>query len=274
MTTSGDLFSIGKREHLEKMLEGKHFRHELVVFSLDESSGIIHADHRMQLLPILMRIIYGKFHSHETTHTSSRDSKTNKRSTIIQFLSACKEYELNYFFNLLFDCVLSEFYKLDSDSEDNLNLGGDHQLTTGPDNNDRYLINNFDSTNLERKLVQLQLSLNDVSGQLVGPQKFLYNLARVVPLKKMLGILQTLEIVLKKLASQMENYSHRILQILCFLHKYALVIHELGSGGAAGGQVGGKLIDDHHLNLLKLIRQQTTLRFRQVDRFCSCLKRR
>lgn len=201
----------------------------------------------MQLLPILMRIIYGKFHSHETTHTSSRDSKTNKRSTIIQFLSACKEYELNYFFNLLFDCVLSEFYRLDSDDGQPI------------ESYERFERNNCDTAHLERQLTQLQVCLNDASGERVGSQRFVYNLARVVPLKKMLGILQTLEIVLKKLARQMESYSHRILQMLCFLHKYGIVLHELGSG------TSGKLIDDHHLNLLKLIRQQTTLRFRQVD---------
>ena len=75
------------------------------MLSLEEKSGKVHADHRQELLPILMRLLYGKFYSNETTHTSSKDTKSNKRATIIQFLSCCNEYELNYFFNLLFDCL-------------------------------------------------------------------------------------------------------------------------------------------------------------------------
>ncbi|CAF1131067.1 unnamed protein product, partial [Brachionus calyciflorus] len=34
------------QENLERLLDSKHFRHELIVFSLDESSGVIHNDHR------------------------------------------------------------------------------------------------------------------------------------------------------------------------------------------------------------------------------------
>lgn len=75
------------------------------MISLNETNGLVHTDHRQNLLPILMRLLYGKFYSNETTHTSSKETKTNKRSTIIQFLSQCSEKELNYFFNLLFDCL-------------------------------------------------------------------------------------------------------------------------------------------------------------------------
>jgi hypothetical protein len=53
-----------------------------------------------------MRILYGKFHSRETTHTSSRDTVSNKRTTIIQFLSSCSENEINKFFELIFNCLL------------------------------------------------------------------------------------------------------------------------------------------------------------------------
>ena len=52
-----------------------------------------------------MRILYGKFHSHESTHTSKKDTKSNKRGIIIQFLSSCNENELYYFFDLLFGCI-------------------------------------------------------------------------------------------------------------------------------------------------------------------------
>lgn len=207
------------KEHLDKLIIGKHFRHEIVVFSLDESQGKIHMDHRPNLLPILMRLLYGKFNSNETTHTSSRDTKANKRTIVIQFLSSCSEEELNYFFSLLFEC---------------LNTFVDH-------NNE--------------SLQDLLLKLNDRSNE----DKSIFCLKRVIPLKKILGILQSLEIIIKKLARRMENYSHNILKFICFIHKYAHVLNEMAIDF---NKKENNSIEEHHLSLFKVIRQQVTLRFK------------
>lgn len=213
------------KDHLTRLIDNKHFRHELVVFSLDESNGVIHSDHRQKLLPILMRLLYGKFHSHETTHTSSRDSKTNKRSTIIQFLSSCNQYELNYFFNLIFDC---------------LNV----VICSGSESQDRFEFNDNDDDEATRdaSLAKIQKWFQDNS----------QNATKIIPLKKILGILQSLDIIMKKLARQMENFSHRILKMICFIHKYALNL-----------AASSENIDEYYLNLLKITRQQVTLRFKQ-----------
>ena len=204
---------------------------------MENDGGVVHTDHRKQLLPILMRLLYGKFHSQETTHTSSKDTKSIKRTIIIQFLAACSENELNYFFNLIFQC-LSVFCQFDNRAK---------QL----DQFDAFETNevNYESLNQEQIVSELLLKLNDVSSEAT-----IYDLKSVIPLKKILGILQSLEIVIKKLAKQMENFAHRILKMLCFIHKYAFTIFELGS----------KLLSEYHLNLIKIIRQQVTLRFKEV----------
>ena len=176
-----------------------------------------------------MRILFGKFHSHETTHTSNKDTKANKRSTIIQFLSSCNEYELNYFFNLIFDCV-------------NVALQSPLENQSG----DRFEINDnsLSVAQFNTRLASIQCQLNDRSH---------FDLTKAIPLKKILGILQSIEIIMKKLARQMEIFSHRILLMLGYIHKYAAIVYELASNK----------IPDYQINLLKIIRQQVTLRFKQ-----------
>jgi U3 small nucleolar RNA-associated protein 20 len=195
--------------------------------SLDENSGKIHLDHRQQLLPILMRILYGKFHSHESTHTSSKDTKSNKRGIIIQFLSSCNESELYYFFDLLFGCVTSIFKESQN----------------------------------ELQLQALQNKLNDYNGD-----GTLYTLNSIIPIKKLLGVLDSLEIVIKKLARRMENFSHCLLKILCFIHKYVYTLHEIGTGSIVLEKTKTK-ISEYHMNLFRIIRQKVTLRFKQVIKY-------
>ena len=180
-----------------------------------------------------MRLLYGKFHSHETTHTSNRDTKTNKRSLVIQFLSSCSEEELDYFFSLLFEC-LNPF----------LNEKNDKQKTNG-----------FHEMSIDVSLIDLSNRFNDSN---------LFDLKKVIPLKKMLGILQSLDIIIKKLARRMEHFSHRILKIICFIHKYAQGV--LDKAIDFNKREANK-VEEHHFNLFKIIRQQVTLRFKQVNFF-------
>lgn len=206
---------------------------------MDENAGIIHQDHRNEMLPFLMRILYGKFHSHESTHTSSKDTKSNKRGIIMQFLSSCSESELYLFFDFLFGSITKFFEKEEANLDE-------------PDK-------------LNKLLLCIQLMLNDHSSE-----SSIFKLDKVIPLKKMLGILDSLEIIIKKLARRMESFSHRLLQILCFTHKYSLTLHEIGNGTiklnsnqSTNNNNNNKLISDHNMNLLRIIRQKVTLRFKQ-----------
>lgn len=193
-----------------------------------------------------MRILYGKFHSHESTHTSKKDTKSNKRGIIIQFLSSCNENELYYFFDLLFGCI----YKVIKDETNQIES-----------------INLDDSEKINTFITNLQIKLSNYYGE-----NTYYTLNNIIPLKKLLGVLDSLEIIIKKLARRMEHFSHRLLQILCFIHKYSLTLYEMGNSNIidekqTNNKSSGKLISDHHMNLLRIIRQKVTLRFKQVNLF-------
>ena len=116
--------------------------------------------------------------------------------------------------------------------------------------------NKFDAAKKDELIAHLQLKLNETHSD-----KSIYKLDRVIPLKKLLGILQSLEIVIKKLGRQMEMFAHRILQMLCFMHKYSFTLHEM-----ILVEKVKRSISDHHVNLLKIIRQKVTIRFKEVEK--------
>ena len=43
------------RENLEKLLEDKHFKEEIIHFNISEETGVVDASHRAKLIPLLMR---------------------------------------------------------------------------------------------------------------------------------------------------------------------------------------------------------------------------
>lgn len=114
---------------------------------------------------------------------------------------------------------------------------------------DRFEFNQniLDETGRDARLAALHKKLNS--------DQTLFDLKRVVPFKKILGVLQSLEIIMKKMARQMEQFAHRILQIICFIHKYAINLAESIQSHDS--------IDEYHVNLLRLIRQKVTQRFKQ-----------
>lgn len=43
------------RENLERLLDDKHFKEEIVHFNISEETGVVDASHRGKLIPLLMR---------------------------------------------------------------------------------------------------------------------------------------------------------------------------------------------------------------------------
>lgn len=43
------------RENLERLLDDKHFKEEIVHFNISEETGVVEDSHRGRLIPLLMR---------------------------------------------------------------------------------------------------------------------------------------------------------------------------------------------------------------------------
>lgn len=118
----------------------------------------------------------------------------------------------------------------------------------------------MDITTNDAFVSKLLISLNNVNGT-----ANIHDLEKTIPLKKLLGVLHSLEIIIHKLARKMKNFTHRILQILCFIHKYAFNINELALRSNLKND-SSQIVNEYYLGLLRVIRQQTTLRFKQVNK--------
>ncbi|XP_063423263.1 small subunit processome component 20 homolog isoform X1 [Mytilus trossulus] len=109
-------YLVPYRENFERLLDDKSFKNEIVAFSLDAESSVVKEEHREELMPVLMRILYGKMLS-KTGKDSSGKSKSNFRRTIVfRFIMGCQSKEICVFLDMVFSSFQSYV------SEDPLNL--------------------------------------------------------------------------------------------------------------------------------------------------------
>ncbi|RWS23179.1 small subunit processome component 20-like protein, partial [Leptotrombidium deliense] len=106
------------KENFLRLIDNSTFKSEIVNFSLNpsnEEDKAIRDDHRSDLMPYLMRILYGKMLSKTGPNTSGQAKSTLRRSIVFRFLAGCPENELNLFINLAF-AAFSDVLNLDLES--------------------------------------------------------------------------------------------------------------------------------------------------------------
>ena len=94
-------YLVSYREHLESLIDEKSFRNELVLFSIDDTNSVIQDEHRSDLMPMLMRILFGKM-------KQGRDVSRRKRgeavqTSILAFIAGSQQDEIRIFFDLIFE---------------------------------------------------------------------------------------------------------------------------------------------------------------------------
>ncbi|XP_041833171.1 small subunit processome component 20 homolog [Melanotaenia boesemani] len=93
------------KENLERLLEDKHFKEEIVHFNISEETGVVDASHRGGLIPLLMRILFGRLRSKAGSKFQGKASAASRSSIILRFLAGCQAEELGMFIDLLLDPV-------------------------------------------------------------------------------------------------------------------------------------------------------------------------
>uniref|UniRef100_A0A3B3E1E9 UTP20 small subunit processome component n=1 Tax=Oryzias melastigma TaxID=30732 RepID=A0A3B3E1E9_ORYME len=91
-------------ENLERLLEDKHFKEEMVHFNISEETGVVDASHRGQLIPVLM-ILFGRLRSKAGSKFQGKSSAGVRSSIILRFLAGCQAEELGMFIDLLLEPV-------------------------------------------------------------------------------------------------------------------------------------------------------------------------
>ncbi|XP_053572968.1 small subunit processome component 20 homolog [Bombina bombina] len=126
------------RENLQRLLEDKNFKEELVHFSVSEESSIVKSVHRSDLMPVLMRILYGRMRSKTGSKSQGKSAAGMRMSIVLRFLAGSLPEEIRMFLDLLFEpvrhlkdgqCLASVLHAVESlDISKVLPLGRQHSL--------------------------------------------------------------------------------------------------------------------------------------------------
>ncbi|KAM7378035.1 hypothetical protein PAMA_013096 [Pampus argenteus] len=91
------------KENLERLLDDKHFKEEIVHFNISEETEVIDASHRARLIPLLMRILFGRLRTKAGSKFQGKASAATRSSIILRFLAGCQSEELGMFIDLLLE---------------------------------------------------------------------------------------------------------------------------------------------------------------------------
>ena len=108
------------QENLLNLLDDARFREEISVFvHVNDEGSVIEKDHRNELMPVLLRILYGKIIARTGT-TSGRRGQAAKRRAVLEALARFDEDDMGKFVNIalepLHDVVLLNGPRLLEDS--------------------------------------------------------------------------------------------------------------------------------------------------------------
>uniref|UniRef100_A0A3Q3Q499 Uncharacterized protein n=1 Tax=Monopterus albus TaxID=43700 RepID=A0A3Q3Q499_MONAL len=103
--TYKDLNIVPYKENLERLLDDKCFKEEIVHFNISEETGVVDASHRARLIPLLMRILFGRLCSKAGSKFQGKASAASRSSIILRFLAGCQAEELGMFIDLLLEPV-------------------------------------------------------------------------------------------------------------------------------------------------------------------------
>ncbi|KAF5898818.1 small subunit processome component 20, partial [Clarias magur] len=93
------------KENLERLLDDKHFKDEIVHFNISEEGKAVLDMHRPQLIPVLMRVLYGRMRTKIGNKFQGKAATASRSSIVLRFLAGCQPDELAMFIDLLLEPV-------------------------------------------------------------------------------------------------------------------------------------------------------------------------
>uniref|UniRef100_A0A2K6R3F5 UTP20 small subunit processome component n=1 Tax=Rhinopithecus roxellana TaxID=61622 RepID=A0A2K6R3F5_RHIRO len=93
------------RENLQRLLEDRSFKEEIVHFSISEDNTVVKTAHRADLFPILMRILYGRMKNKTGSKTQGKSASGTRMAIVLRFLAGTQPEEIQMFLDLLFEPV-------------------------------------------------------------------------------------------------------------------------------------------------------------------------
>ncbi|KAL1517967.1 hypothetical protein ABEB36_001661 [Hypothenemus hampei] len=95
-------YLVPYKDHLYNLIDEKKFKNEIVSFRIDQESTEIQMQHRKNLIPLLLQIVFSKMNSKTGLRTGGKASGQHRRNLILRFLAGCKENEMLSFVEMAF----------------------------------------------------------------------------------------------------------------------------------------------------------------------------
>lgn len=110
-------FAMPYIDSIQAMLKKDELRDALAKFSLSTDSDSVDAEHRLLLIPIVTRILFGRLQSRGNKSKTSRDSPAARRAAILSFFSRMgnSKGELTYFIYMMVRAFIPSEYKQELD---------------------------------------------------------------------------------------------------------------------------------------------------------------
>ncbi|KAJ8935872.1 hypothetical protein NQ318_019456 [Aromia moschata] len=90
------------KEHLYNLVDDKNFKHEIVTFRIDKDTDMISPEHRENLMPFVMQIVFSKMNAKTGLRTGGKSSGQLRRNLILRFMAGCQENEMLSFIRKAF----------------------------------------------------------------------------------------------------------------------------------------------------------------------------
>lgn len=109
------------KESLLKLLADSTFRDEMLVFNISPTDGVVLREHRVDFIPLLSRIVYGRFSSSSKGSKSEKEQSIARRHAILTFLGLLPGEEMEMFLHLMIRGIIPKenmmaIASLDNDS--------------------------------------------------------------------------------------------------------------------------------------------------------------
>ena len=105
-------FLLPYKENLLRLLEEKDFKQELLAFPLGQEESSIAEEHRPDLMPVILRLLYGRMRAKKAGKKGGgRAVVVARRGLVLHNLMALPEHELKIFLDLVFNDLFEEGQK-------------------------------------------------------------------------------------------------------------------------------------------------------------------
>jgi len=176
-------YVIPYKDRVKNLLDDKKLRNELITFTLSVDDTTIDKSHRIDIIPLVSSIVFGRFVSKARGSKAAREQSLSRRVAVLSFISHLQGDELRHFMHLMMRGIVPRESTMNEDPK------GDHiELRSS-------LVNQYD---VVEKIV-MNISPGDITS---------------IAWERQVGFLHVLEHVVKVIGFNAKNHIQHFIKLV------------------------------------------------------------